>query len=152
MAIDIQVQSRRLFEELWSKGKLALIEECLDEQYAGHDPLLGTMNRASLKQSILGYRNAFPDLKFEVNEQVVAGNVVLTRWTASGTHRGAPLAGLDATGKHATVTGLTLAEWQHGKVVRDHTEWDALGLFRQLGAQPLAQAAATPQPGIEARH
>ncbi|MEW5740683.1 MAG: ester cyclase [Myxococcota bacterium] len=149
MALDIRQQSRRLFDELWSKGKLELIEECIDAHYQGRDPLLGTLTRDGLKQAVVSYRTAFPDLKFTVQQLNTDGDVVIVQWRAEGTHRAA-LGQLAATGKHASVTGITLSEYKKGRIVRDHTEWDALGLFRQLGAQP-SMPAPVAQPGLEER-
>ncbi|GMU58270.1 MAG: hypothetical protein AMXMBFR34_00330 [Myxococcaceae bacterium] len=151
MALDIKQQSRRLFDELWSKGKLELIDEAIDPHYQGRDPLLGVLDRDALRQAVVSYRSAFPDLKFTVNQLNVDGDVVIVQWKAEGTHRGA-LGELPATGKHASVTGITLSEYKKNRVVRDHTEWDALGLYRQLGVLQLGKAAGVaPGTGMEQR-
>jgi hypothetical protein len=34
------------------------------------------------------------------------------------------------------VTGISIDQWKDGKVVETWTEWDNLGLARQLGAAP----------------
>jgi steroid delta-isomerase-like uncharacterized protein len=152
MAIDLKQQSRRLLEDLFSKGQLELIDQNFDPRYQGSDPMEGKLDIEGFKRQVLGYRQAFPDLKLEVQEQVSEGNLVVTRWKCTGTHRG-PLGELPPTGKSATVNGITIAEYSGGKLIRDHTEWDALGLFRQLGvgagAQPEGRSERT---GAEARH
>lgn len=137
MAFDIKQQSRRLIEELWNQGKVDAIDEYVDASYVGQDPLLGTTNREGFRQSIVSYRRAFPDLKFQVDEIICEGDCALVRWTATGTHRGA-LLNIPATGRSATVTGMTLSEFRRGKVVRDRGEWNALGLFKQLGVSEMA--------------
>lgn len=151
MAIDIKAQSRKLFDEVWSKGRLALLEDLVDPAYQGRDPLLGLLDREALRQSVTAYRNAFPDLTFTLNQVNVDGDLVVVQWTAKGTHR-ASLMNLPATGKTATVSGISISEYKAGKVLRDHTEWDALGLFRQLGVQEMGRMPITAQPGAEARH
>jgi predicted ester cyclase len=60
---------------------------------------------------------------------------VATRWTGRGTHDG-EIAGIAATGKQVTVTGLTISTVENGLVVEEQTEWDALGMLVQLGAVP----------------
>ncbi len=48
-----------------------------------------------------------------------------------------------ATGKQFTISGMTIDRIVQGKVVEEREEWDALGLFQQLGAvPPLAKAKA----------
>ncbi len=135
--------ARSLFEEGWSKGNLNVVDETVAATYSGHDPATpeGIHGVAGLRQSIAGYRGAFPDLTFAIDELYAIGSDrVVARWTAHGTHRGA-LMGLPATGRHASVGGMTLSRIESGKIVEDYTNWDTLGLMQQLGAIP-----AAPQP------
>ena len=132
MATDNKQVARRVIDEIWNKGKLDMIEELLDPAYEGHDPLLGGLKRDSFRQSVKAYRSAFPDLKMEINALLVDGNFVTTRWTARGTHLG-PLLGKESTGRSASVTGISVGEIRNGRIISDYAEWDALGLFRQLG-------------------
>ena len=81
------------------------------------------------------YRAAFPDVRIAVDDVIAADDKVVLRWHSEGTHRG-ELAGLAPTGAHASVTGISIDRWQGGKVVESWTEWDNLGLARQLGAAP----------------
>jgi SnoaL-like polyketide cyclase len=46
------------------------------------------------------------------------------------------LEGLAPTGARVSVTGISTDRWKDGKVVEAWTEWDNLGLARQLGAAP----------------
>lgn len=81
------------------------------------------------------YRTAFPDVRITVDDVITAGDKVVLRWHSEGTHRG-ELAGLAPTGAHGSVTGISIDRWKDGKVVESWTEWDNLGLARQLGAAP----------------
>ena len=60
---------------------------------------------------------------------------VATRWTARGTHDG-ELFGVAPTGNSVSTTGITIVRIADGKIVEDHTQWDALGLMTQLGVVP----------------
>ena len=84
---------------------------------------------------VAGYRAAFSDLQFTVEEQVAEGDRVVTRWTATGTHDG-DLLGIAPTGTVGTTTGISINRIADGKVAEDCTNWDALGLMQQLGAIP----------------
>jgi predicted ester cyclase len=44
--------------------------------------------------------------------------------------------GKPATGRSATVTGITIQRLRGGKVVEGWTNWDMLGLQQQLGVAP----------------
>ena len=127
--------ARDVFEELFSEGKVALVDQRFDKGYRGHDPLTGELDREGLKQSVQMYRAAFPDLTVNVDDLVAASDKVLVRWTTQGTHRG-PFLGKSGTGKKIQVQGITVFNFRRGKVIEAWTHWDALGLFQELGITP----------------
>lgn len=88
-----------------------------------------------LKRTVKMYRAAFPDVRITVDDVITADDKVVLRWHSEGTHRG-ELEGLAPTGVHGSVTGIGIDLWKDGKVVEAWTEWDNLGLARQLGAAP----------------
>jgi len=133
MTFDTKKIARRFIEEVWNTGNVGLIDELVDPAYEGHDPVVGNYKKEGLKQAIQSYRNAFPDLKLEVVNQVADERYVVTRWIARGTHLGTFM-GLEPTKKTAVVSGLDLGEVRDGKICSDFNEYDALGLLRQLGA------------------
>ena len=150
MAYDNKQLTRRVLEEIWSQGKLGVIEELIDPLYEGHDPLMGPLSRDAFRNAVKGYRTAFPDLKLELNAIFGEDNFVTTRWTLRATHLG-PFLGTESSGRSAQVTGISLTELRNGRLVSDYTEWDVAGLFRQLGLEdvtvPLAvRRQQPPQP------
>ena len=132
--------SRRLLEEVWSKGNFAVIDDLVDANHVNHDPNAAQLppGREGMKQFAMAYRSAFPDLSMTVEDQVAEGDKVVTRWCARGTHKGA-LPGLPATGKSATVTGIGIDRIVNGKIVESWGNWDQFGMLRQLGAIPPEQ-------------
>jgi steroid delta-isomerase-like uncharacterized protein len=94
-------------------------------------PDLGTGPEA-YKKLITLYTNAFPDLHFTLDEVIEAGDKVVVRWTASGTHKG-ELRGIAPTGKKFSLTGITINRLSNGKVAELRVIWDALGMMHQLG-------------------
>jgi steroid delta-isomerase-like uncharacterized protein len=137
MAIDNKQITRRLIEDVWSKGRVELIDELVDPNFEAKDPLLGTLDRDGLREAVKGYRSAFPDLKFEVVSLLAEGNHVSMRWIARGTNLG-PFMGAPSTGRAAVVTGINYTELRNGKVISDTFEFDGLGLMRQLGLNPVS--------------
>lgn len=133
MAFDNKQITRRFIEEVWNNGNLALVDELVDPAYEGRDPVVGTYKRDALKQTIEGYRKAFPDLKLEIVHLLADDRFVASRWIARGTHLGTFM-GVEPTKKKTVVTGNGLVEFRDGKIVAEFNEYDALGLLRQLGA------------------
>ena len=128
--------SRRIFEELWNRRNPAIIDELMAPDYVHHDVLSPeAFGLDGYKQFADRYLSAFPDLKMTIDDEVVAGDRIVTRWTATGTHDG-DLPGLPRTGKKVSVTGITIARLSNGKFLESWNNWDALGMLRQLGAMP----------------
>jgi steroid delta-isomerase-like uncharacterized protein len=137
MSTQNKAAARRLLEEFFVQGNFDVADEIVDKNYVGHDiampePLRGP---EGLKQQAKGYREAFPDLKMKIEDQFAEGDKVVTRWTASGTHKG-DLFGIAPTGKQTTVEGITIDRFSGGKIAESWDNWDALGLMQQLGAIP----------------
>lgn len=128
--------SRRIFEEVWNRKNPAIIDELMAPDYVHHDVLSPeAFGLDGYKQFADRYLSAFPDLQMTIHDEVVAGDRIVTRWTATGTHDG-DLPGLPRTGKKISVTGITIARLSNGKFVESWNNWDALGMLRQLGAIP----------------
>lgn len=132
--------ARGVFEELFSRGRLDFVDQNFDRSYRGHDTLMRDFDINQAKKNVQMYRAAFPDLTITVDDLVAATDKVLVRWTARGTHRGEFL-GKAPTGKKSQVQGITVLSFRNGKIAEDFTQWDALGLLRDLGIS----AEATPK-------
>jgi len=140
MSAENKALTRRIFEEVFSEGKLALIEQVAASDYSAHDPTSPPVQgHEGFRQFVTVYRTAFPDLRVKVEDQIADGDRVATRWLASGTHTG-PLASpggdIPPTGKRSNVTGITISRIAGGKVVEEWHNWDTLGMMQQLGLAP----------------
>jgi predicted ester cyclase len=141
MAVDIKQAYRKLLEEAFGKGNLEVFDEICDRGYRGHDPVAGDGDLQKSKESCRMYRAAFPDLQPTVLGMFLDGDCVITHWRMTGTHQGA-LMGTAPTGNRCTCEGISLAKFRNGKLVEDWVQWDALGLFRQIGAAQSLQPGA----------
>jgi steroid delta-isomerase-like uncharacterized protein len=136
--MNASATARRFFDEIWSQGQLDRVEELIAPDYVGHPsgPDETTRGPEGVGDYIARLRAGVPDLTMTVEDQLSDGDKVTTRWTARGTHSGA-LMGIGATGRTATVTGITIQRvGAGGQIVEGWTSWDALGLLQQLGAVP----------------
>jgi steroid delta-isomerase-like uncharacterized protein len=135
---------RRQFEAIWNDGNLAVIHELYAPSYTNHDPANPAQapGPAGFTQRVGLYRTALPDLHLTIEDQVAEADNVVTRWTASGTHKG-DLLGIPPTGKSVSVTGMLISRIDGGRFIEEWVNWDTLGLLRQVGAIPApAQVAA----------
>jgi steroid delta-isomerase-like uncharacterized protein len=139
---ELKAIARREVDEIFTAGDLAVVDELYAADYIGHDPTRPEPIRgpAGVKEQVSGYRTAFPDLQLTADEIVAEGDLVVTRWTATGTHEG-ELFGVTPTGRQVTATGISIIRVAGGKIVEDWTSWDALGLMQQLGALPAPTTA-----------
>ena len=135
--------ARRFLEEVFGQGKLAVADEIVAPDHVDHGPgaLPGVPHGPEgSKMLVTGYRNAFPDIHFTIDEQIAEGDKVVTRWTGHATHKG-ELAGIPATGKSATVTGMGVDRIVNGKIVESWGIFDQFGMMQQLGVIPVASQA-----------
>lgn len=126
------------YERIWidglnrgdvSSADKAFASDCVIHINGSPEPNLGV---EGFKQMVSGLIAAFPDLQFTIEDQIVAGDKVATRWTAVGTHSGA-LGSVPATGRKVRVGGLILDRVVDSKVVERWELWDQMGMLQQLG-------------------
>lgn len=65
--------------------------------------------------------------------EMVQGDRVAFRYTATGTHKGAPHGDIQPTGRQATWTASALFRCENGKLVEFVKEWNKLPMWEQLG-------------------
>jgi steroid delta-isomerase-like uncharacterized protein len=133
--------SRRFIEEVWNKGRLDTLDQFVTHDVQNHSPVDPTRGMAALRNVVQKYRTAFPDLRIEIQDVFSSGDKVVTRWRASGTQRG-KLDELPATGRQATVTGITIDRFSGDRIIESYGIWDALGLMQQLGVVTMSGRAA----------
>jgi predicted ester cyclase len=100
---------RRLIEGAWNQGNLNVIEECFSTNLA-----------KVARQNVPIFRAAFPDIHVTVEDQVAEGELVATRFTARGTHKG-EFRRISPTGTKITVTGISIDRVVNGKIVEEWT-------------------------------
>lgn len=112
---------RRIYEEMWNRGKPALARELF-------------MRPEGVVRFLTQFLLSFPDLQHKVEEMIEEGNQVAVRFSAQGTHSGHWLE-FPPTGKSIQYTGVTLARIIGDKIVEHHTWWDKSGLIEQIGGK-----------------
>ena len=136
MSEENKTISKKVFEEVWSKGNLAVIDELLAEDFVDHNSPPGLpQGREGFKIFAGMYLKAFPGVKMTVDDIIAEGDRVVARWTANGTHKG-ELMGIAPTGKDVKVTGINIDRIAGGKIAESWGEFDLAGMLMQLGVLP----------------
>jgi steroid delta-isomerase-like uncharacterized protein len=87
--------------------------------------------REEFKAVLARLQRAFPDIQYRIDDAIVAGDKIVLRWEARGTHRGEYL-GVAATGRPASYTGITMYELSGGRIARVWVAADLFSLLRRL--------------------
>src|SRR5919112_4230235 len=108
---------RRWLDEVLTRGEMERIDELFASNYVLHDPGLvrEVHGREGVEQYAARFRAASPDICFTVEDQIAEGDMVVTRWTARGTHREEFL-GIPPTGSQITMSGIEFDRVIDGKI------------------------------------
>jgi steroid delta-isomerase-like uncharacterized protein len=85
------------------------------------------------KQVFRNFIAACPDLQVTIEDSITKDDKLVVRWTDTGTHTGAPLLGVPATGKQIILTGIDILRIRDGKIVERWAENDMRYLMETLG-------------------
>ena len=123
--------------DAWNAHDVEAALKVLDEKHVWETdtlpaPVVGLDGYRLVMQMYLA---AFPDLRFSIDQLLSSGDYAVTRYTATGTHRG-DLMGIAPTNRRAETHGCTIVEIRNGKVARIWVYWDTGHLLRQLGVLP----------------
>lgn len=143
MSEQNKAAARRFFE-LWEAGATDQFDEVVAVDAVDHDPqrpFPDDRGTEAARKTADMFLTAFPDTAYTIEQQVAEGDLVVTRWTARGTHEG-ELMGIQPTQKSVEVSGIAIDRFSDGKIVESWGNWDTMGLMQQLGAIPAAAPSA----------
>ena len=132
-----------LYDGVWNKRKLELVDQLISPSHALHDPIVsGSQVGPELyKHRVRQMTTGFPDLRITIEDTIAEKEKLVVSWVISGTHKGEFME-IPATGRKISVEGITIHHIQNGKILDSYARWDVLDLMRQLGAVP-TQVRAT---------
>jgi steroid delta-isomerase-like uncharacterized protein len=129
--------TQRLFDEAFNQGNPAVADEIIAADYVDHSALPPPApGREGFKMRVEMLR-ATLDPRISMGNFLAEGDLVSFTWTMNGTHRGA-FAGVPPTGKPIMVHGINIERFADGQIVEHWSQFDMVGLLRQLGAMPPA--------------
>ena len=116
---------QRTFEEVWNKGNWDVIPELISPKY-DH----GNWNGLSgYKELVSQYRNAFPDLKTEIEQVIGEGDWPASRFSIKGTFRG-KFANIEPTGKEVKWIQVAFTQYKDGKVLTNVPIVDSQNVYQ----------------------
>jgi steroid delta-isomerase-like uncharacterized protein len=75
------------------------------------------------------------DPQWTIHDTIAEGDLVVPRWSLTGTHRGA-FAGIPPTGKTFVFGGIDMYRVQDGQIAEHWNAADTFGFCQQVGALP----------------
>jgi steroid delta-isomerase-like uncharacterized protein len=149
-AEELKAITGRMYEEA-NAGNVDIFYELLAPDFisiggAGFKDLEGPAGFAELYRTFL---EAFPDLRFDVEDMIAENDLVLARGTLGGTHSGNFMGMAPATGKYISWTGSAFFRFnEDGLADRRWQDWDGVAVMQQVGAipGPYVPTAAPPAP------
>jgi steroid delta-isomerase-like uncharacterized protein len=126
---------RRFYDEVWNQGNVDFVLNVIADEYIRHDlrPGTPTFGAAGQKQVAMDFRAAFPDVHYETDLLIGEDDMVMARWTMTGTNTGQW--GKEApTGRFVKMSGVNIFRIANGKVVEIWNHRDDWGMREQLDA------------------
>jgi len=130
---DMKAISKRALN-IWSEGNYALLDELYSPEIIRHEvniqeDLVGTQQ---YKDNVTFVRIAYPDFKVTTDDLFVKDDLVVLRWTVTGTHTGIR-GDLPATGKRIQFSGIVINRFVDGKIVEEWVYFNVADVLKQLG-------------------
>ncbi|KPI18979.1 flavin reductase domain protein FMN-binding protein [Actinobacteria bacterium OK074] len=133
---------RSAWRAAWDEGHLDALDDLLSPSYVRRRGPAGTaQDREQLKDSIRAVRDAFPDLRTEIEDIVEDGDRLAVRWRSTGRHTGTFL-GVPPTGRPVEVSGATFARFDGRAVAEEWVTFDSRQLLESLGIITTGHRAA----------
>ena len=128
-------------EIMYSKADTETANEILDSSYVLYSPLfpMGARGIDVLMYNIKSNSRSFPDFSLTIDSFFVKGDIIYSYWTQKGTNTG-PLGRMPTTGKSINVSGFAISRVKDGKIYEEHTYWNVLEFYKQLGFQVIPPA------------
>ena len=130
---DIKALTRRLYDEVFTGGNLALIDDLMGDDFVEHEEFPGMPpGKEAVRAFVTASREAFPDLAVQVEDMIAEDEKVVSRVRFTGTHEG-EFMGIPATGNKIDMAVIDIVAWRDGKATDHWGISDQLALFTQLG-------------------
>jgi predicted ester cyclase len=139
---------RRYWDVVWNRGDLSAIDDLVDDNFTNFG-VRQPGAHAVVRHIVTAWRTAFPDLNYEIRQEIVQGDKVVHQVVLRGTHLGefqlaagpsSLLGTLPPTGRSIETDQIHIHRVEDGRIVEHTASRNDLLMVTQLGLAP------TPQP------
>ena len=144
---------RRFWDLVWNKGELSAIDDLVDDDFTNFG-IRRPGGRAAVRHIVTVWRTAFPDLHFQIQEEIAHGDKVVHRVMTRGTHLGEFQQGIGPgrlmenmppTGRSFEADQIHIHRVQGSMIVEHAATRNDLLMLSQLGLlpgiQPVSEAS-----------
>ena len=136
MSADLRALARRFNDEVFTQGKVEVIDELVADDYVEHQEFPGLEpTKEGLKNFVQFFHAAFSDIKVETLSVGVDNDELWVHSVFTGTHTG-DFAGIPPTGKSVTLAMMDRVKVRDDKAIEHWGVSDDLGMMTQLGVIP----------------
>jgi predicted ester cyclase len=130
--LDAERVTRDWFGKFWNEGETDVAKRWADERTVFHslagEPMKGLSAYMKFYEALL---QAFPDIKFKIDQIVASGDTCALRWSGRATHKGNWL-GRAPTGAQIEFSGMGFVKVENGKAVEAWDEWDRQAVLDRI--------------------
>ena len=133
---DLKALTGRIYEEVFTNGRVDLIDEVMHENFIEHEELPPGIppGREAPRAMMAMMLSAFPDFRADVHEMLQDGNKVIARAQFSGTHQG-EFMGMPPTGNTFSIGVIDILEFEGDKAIAHWGLMDTAKMMQQLGVE-----------------
>jgi len=141
---------RRYWEEVWNRGELSAIDDLVDDNFTNFG-VRRPGGHAAIRSIVTAWRSAFPDLHYEIVQEIAHSDSVVHKVILRGTHLGefqlsagpSELLGtLPPTGRTFETDHIHIHRVEGGKIVEHTAARNDLLMLHQLGLLAVSQPAS----------
>ena len=130
--------ARKLFEEILNTRKLELLDQVVADEFTGPHGLKGTAGFAATVRPVI---EAFPDVKWTIEDLIAEGDKVVVKWSWKGTNKNS-FDGFPANNKEVAHHAIHIFQFSGCKITNAWMQSDRLGFYQQIGV--ISQDAIKP--------
>jgi predicted ester cyclase len=121
--------ARHFLEAVWKLGDVDAVDEMLAPEFVDHSLLPGQgSSREGYKESGAEFRAAFSIADFTIEDQIVQGEKVVTKFSMRFIHRGEIL-GVPPSGEVGEYSSIKIHRIVEGKITDEWSEGNLLGVL-----------------------
>ena len=124
---------RRIFDDAFNLGNTSFMNDAIAQNYIDHSPIPAPVpGPEGFAKRAVALSTAFVE-EAVFGEFLAEGDLVAFTWIFHGTHKDT-FAGVPATGKKVTLSGINIERLQDGKIVEHWSQFDLAGLMKQINS------------------